>query len=111
MAYMKGGSRAGSDALNNASKTILKAEGFGEKSLAVHPAAKITAVNVTGGTTTDTTVKFYKGTSLIKTITSDTGVINDTAPGITLEKHGVNKVVLGTTGDHTLSWSLTYEAI
>jgi len=110
MAYKREGSKIGTETLNNATVVIAIASGFGRKSLAVgHYGARINGVNVTGGTTTDTTVKFYAADRLIKTLTSASGTINDSGT-VFLEQGGIDKITLTTTGNHTLPWALQYQA-
>ena len=111
--YQRNISKTGNEELNNTTAVIAVADGIGSKSLAVGQfGCIIKAVRVTGGTTTDTTVKFYNGANLIKTLTSSSGAISNTDE-LRMEKNGINKITLTSAGDHStngLNWALDIEA-
>ena len=113
MSYKKNGSKTGLAKLNATSATIATAEGYGTNSMAVgHFGCTIKNITVSGATTTDTTIKFYSGVNLMKTLTSASGLINSTAE-VRLEKNGINKITLTTTGNHAtagLAWGIQYAA-
>ena len=104
--YQRNISKAGNEELNNTTVVLAVADGTGSKSLAVGQfGCIIKAVRVTGGTTTDTTIKFYNGANVVKTLTSanngaGTGVngINNTDV-VRMEKNGINKITVVSTAN------------
>jgi hypothetical protein len=105
--YQRNISKAGNVVLAaNVEVTIAIADGIGSKSLAVGQfGCNVTSVYLTGGTTTDTTIKFYNGANVVKTLTSanngaGTGVngINNTDV-VRMEKNGINKITVVSTAN------------